>query len=246
MIAANVWDSPVTTVPVRVVIADRGRLFRESLAEVLTLPGQIEVLAADQDDPTGLERLLGLQPDLVLISAEGADEALFSRLRCLRARAPGVRLLVLVTEVSSSDVVSCIEAGASGCLARGQSLAELRQALLRAAAGESVVPQKLAGTLIRRLSELGREQRKRERLDSLSLTARELEILQLLAEGRNNKDIAEHLCLSIHTVKNHIHRVLEALGVHSRWEAAKVAVSKGWVPDRRSAPRSEGWAAQGG
>lgn len=245
MAAAGTWKAPRFERAVRLAIADQGRLFRESLAEVLAAPGHVEVVATDDDDLEGLERLVRQSPDLVLISTQQPDEPLLTRLRSLRASAPAVRLLVLTAESSNGAMLSCIEAGATGCLLRGQSLDELRQALLLAAAGETVYPLGLAGSLFRRLSDLGRERRRRERLDSLSLTARELEILQMIAEGRSNKEIAEQLCLSIHTVKNHIHRVLEVLGVHSRWEAAKLAVAKGWVPDRRASPRDAERPADG-
>lgn len=244
MIAAEPWMAPLSGAIVRVVIADRGRLFRESLAEVLASTGRVEVLGTDGDDPESLERIAKKGPDLMLISTEQADETLLTRLRELRANHPDLKLLVLALESSNAGMVGCIEAGAVGCLLRGQSLDELRDAVRAAATGEPVYPIGLAGSLFRRLSDLGRERRKRERLDSLSLTARELEILQMLAEGRNNKEIAQFLCLSIHTVKNHIHRVLEVLGVHSRWEAAKLAVTKGWVPDRRTSPYLSNWPAE--
>jgi DNA-binding NarL/FixJ family response regulator len=70
-------------------------------------------------------------------------------------------------------------------------------------------------------------------LDYLTLTARELEILHLVGDGLSNQEIASRLFLSVHTVKNHIHKILETLGVHSRWDAVRYAVEHGWLRDRR-------------
>jgi DNA-binding NarL/FixJ family response regulator len=89
--------------------------------------------------------------------------------------------------------------------------------------------------LFARLGELGRERKRRERLEVLELSPRELEILRLIADGLTNQEIGGQLYLSVHTVKNHVHRILDALAVQNRWAAVRHAVAKGWLQERRGA-----------
>ena len=101
------------------------------------------------------------------------------------------------------------------------------------ARGEIACSPRVAHSLFQRLASLGRERRRREKLDFLALTPRELEILRLIAAGLSNQEIAKKLFLSVHTVKNHVHKILETIGVHSRWAAVRHAVERGWINDRR-------------
>jgi DNA-binding NarL/FixJ family response regulator len=86
--------------------------------------------------------------------------------------------------------------------------------------------------LFDRLGRLGRERKRRDRLEILELTAREMEILRLIADGLTNRQIASRLYLSAYTVKNHVHRILDALGVQSRRAAVNHAYAKGWLRGR--------------
>ncbi|HEX6863555.1 MAG TPA: response regulator transcription factor, partial [Thermoanaerobaculia bacterium] len=131
---------------------------------------------------------------------------------------------VLGPRDSDSRILVCFEAGARGYLFRDQSLGELRSSIVEVARGETVRP-----------GDLGCARRRRDRPDRFHLTARELEILRLISDELSNQEIARRLRLSVHTVKNHIHKVLDTLGVESRRQAVRSAVEKGWLGDRRHA-----------
>ena len=146
---------------------------------------------------------------------------------------PALRILVLGRAESDEQVVDCLLAGAGGFLLRDQSLAEVAAAIEMVARGERVCTPGVMRLLFARLSELGRERKRRQRLEVLDLSAREMEILRLIADGLTNQEIASRLYLSVHTVKNHVHRILDVLGVHSRWGAVNHAFAKGWLIDRR-------------
>ena len=92
----------------------------------------------------------------------------------------------------------------------------------------------MAQALFSRLSELARTPKQRELTDSMPLTARELETLYFVAAGWSNNQIADHLCLSIYTVKNHVHNILKKLQVQSRLEAAEYANRRRWLPPRHA------------
>lgn len=217
----------------KLVIADRNRLFRECLASALGRDGHFDVVATFDRGEEAVGRLGARTADLLLVGMDCADRGILELIREVQERHPRVRVLVLGPGEVGRGVVDCFEAGARGYLVRDQSFSELRSALFGISNGDMVCPPRVAHLLFSRLAELGRQRRRCEKLEVLSLTPRELEILRLVADGLSNLQIAKQLFLSVHTVKNHVHKILETLGVHSRWEAVRHAVRKGWIPDRR-------------
>jgi DNA-binding NarL/FixJ family response regulator len=220
---------------VRLVVADSHRLFRECLAEVLRDDAgfaRVEVTDADQ---ASLARLDG-EPVDVLVLGGGEDGRLGELLRQACQRWPGAKILVLGTEEGEDEALALLRSGARGYLFRDQSLDELRDAILEVAAGATVCTPRIAHLLFSRLGELGRERRRDARLEVLELTSREIEILRLIGDGLKNQEIAKRLYLSVHTVKNHVHNILERLGVKSRWSAVTHASEKGWLQPKRRFP----------
>lgn len=219
----------------RLVILDHHQLFRECLAAALADSGNFEVRQLAWVGRVSVDRLSELEADVLLLGVADEEDDALDLVREVTARLPQIAVMLIGPAREESRVVDCLEAGAAGCVFPEQSLVEVLAAIESVARGETILPPRLAGTLFSRLASLGRERRRRERLSSLALTPREFEILRLVAEGLSNEEIAGRLYLSIHTVKNHIHKILETLGVTGRWEAAQLAVTKGWLPDLRRA-----------
>jgi two-component system nitrate/nitrite response regulator NarL len=169
----------------------------------------------------------------VLLLGCGANGQVHDLLRDAQRRWPAAKILVLGAEEGEAQALALLKAGARGFLFRDQSFAELRDAILEVAAGATVCTPRIAQLLFSRLAELGRERRRGERLEVLELTSREIEILRLIADGLKNQEIAKRLYLSVHTVKNHVHNILERLGVKSRWSAVTHASEKGWLQPKR-------------
>jgi DNA-binding NarL/FixJ family response regulator len=214
--------------PLDLLIVDSHQLFRECLAAVLGPPeGSFAVEIADGLEPA-LARLAARRFDVLLVGLDlpGAAELI----RQAAVRHPAARAVVLGGNEAGDLALAPFEAGARGYVLRDQSLSELRAAIERVAAGETVVTPEVAHQLFVRLSELGRESRRRRRLEFLDLTAREIEILDLIAQGLRNQEIADRLFLSVHTVKNHVHNMLERLGLETRAEAVRYARERGWLP----------------
>jgi two-component system nitrate/nitrite response regulator NarL len=221
---------------VRVVVLDSHRLFRECLAAALhDEAGFARVEVADADAGT-LARLSGGPPVDVLLLGCSEPGQLPELLRQVRERRPDIKILVLGGEEGQEEALALLRDGAKGYLFRDQSLAELSEAILEVATGATVCTPRIAHLLFTRLAELGRERRRDEQLDFLDLTARELEILRLIADGLKNQEIAKRLYLSVHTVKNHVHNILERLGVKSRWSAVTHACEKGWLQPKHRFP----------
>jgi DNA-binding NarL/FixJ family response regulator len=219
----------------RLMVLDSNQLFRECVASALRDEGGFARVEVAEASEAALARLTHGEPiDVLLVGdCNGSD---IEELVRVAHEASDVKILVLGVQEGQHAALPLMRAGAKGYLLRDQSLAELQSAILKVAAGEIVCTPHIANLLFSRLAELGRERRRDEQLDFLDLTARELEILHLIADGLKNQDIAARLNLSVHTVKNHVHNILERLGVKSRWGAVTHACDKGWLPQQRRFP----------
>lgn len=216
------------------VLVGRHRLFRECLAALLEGGGRVRVWGQVDDLDQVVERINGCAPDLALVDLSRPDDAGYRRLRDLTSYGSGIRVVVLGLSDEEDEFLRCIEAGATGYVLQESSVEDLDTALERVLAGEVFCSPRVTFSMFRRLGELAREQRRREQVEALDLTPREMEVLRLIAEGLTNRQIAGQLCLSVYTVKNHVHNVLEKLDVGNREAAVKVAYRRRWLRDRRS------------
>jgi DNA-binding NarL/FixJ family response regulator len=173
------------------------------------------------------------EPDVILVDLSLAAVLELEQIRMLGRQCPGGKVLVLGSGKEEADIVRCIEAGASGYLLKDSSLDDLNEAIVQVANGGAACSACLHQTLFNHLAELAEGHRGVDRAAAFELSAREFEILQLLADGLSNKQIAAHLCLSIHTVKNHVHHVLEKLAVEDRHAAVETARQQGWLGSSR-------------
>jgi two-component system, NarL family, nitrate/nitrite response regulator NarL len=191
------------------------RLYREGLCEILSQREGIEVAgaAADVDSALPVIRELVAEPDVVLLDI-GAPDGLLA-LRELASTVPGVRILAITVPDRDSDVVACAESGAAGFVTRGASLEQLVDALESVARGEVLCSPRITAALVQRVGMLARE-----RAGEGQLTQREREILTLIDAGFSNKSIAQRLSIEVPTVKNHVHRIIEKMGVTNRAQAA--------------------------
>ncbi|HZF07982.1 MAG TPA: response regulator transcription factor [Thermoanaerobaculia bacterium] len=224
------------TAPLHLLIAARQPLFRECLAATLEQGGfTVEIAEVGDGAVRPALACLADRPADVLLVGLDLPEGAALLLRQVKSRFPDVAMLVVGSAQESEEILACLEAGARGYVLREQTLPELQAAIERVVRGEAVVTPEAAHRLFRRLGELGRESRRRRQLEFLDLTARELQILGLIAQGLSNQEVADRLCLSIHTVKNHVHNLLERLGLTTRAEAVEYARARGWLqrPERR-------------
>jgi len=211
-------DVPV----VRVLIVDDHQMFASSLAHALKAePG---VLVTGQAASLSEARALVVSsaPDVVLLDHRLPDGDGVGALSDLRELRPSARVLVLTAAASDRVLVAAMEAGAAGFISKTQQLEDVIEGVRAAAQGESVVSPKLLARLLPRLQRQGR-------VPGADLTDREREILDLLADGLSNADIAAQLTLSVHTVRNHVANMSAKLGAHSKLEVLAIAVRDGLV-----------------
>lgn len=218
---------------ISLVIADSHPLFRRCLVSALADDEQFQVAGEAEGFDDVLYSPALRQADVLLLGLDHEGPTGAEMTRAVLSRSPQMKLLLLGHDDSEEQILDYLQQGARGYLFRRQPLAELLRALEVVARGETACSPHVAHRLFARLGDLGRKRRLRERLERLTLTSRELEILRLIADGLSNQEIARRLFLSVHTVKNHVHKILDTLGVSSRLAAVNHAFAKGWLTDRR-------------
>jgi DNA-binding NarL/FixJ family response regulator len=202
---------------IRLVIADDHPVVRAGLGGLLATQPDFELVgeAANGHEVAALVRRLA--PDVVLVDMQMPELDGVGAIREMATHSPGTRVLVLSTFDSDADVLRAVEAGATGYLLKDTPSDELFRAIRATARGESVLSPRAASRLVGRT----------RKADEPSLSARELEVLALVARGTSNKIIARELHISETTVKTHLLHVFTKLGVDDRTAAVTVALGKG-------------------
>lgn len=210
--------------PPKVIVVDDHDLFRKNLVAMLKERG-IAVIGEATLAADGLRQASELQPDVVLMELSMPGMSGIEATQRLAAAAPLVRVLVLTVVADDRYVLDALLAGACGYVLKEASIDEIVAGVWAAARGESMISPRVASRLVARL----RQAEAAPALDGAELTTREREILELLAEGLDNTQIAEALHLSQHTVKNYVSSILVKLQVENRIQAAVRAVRGGMV-----------------
>ena len=172
---------------------------------------------------------LPVSTDLVLVAASGDFAELEERIQAAKRLYREAKVLVLGVANARNDILGCIEAGASAYTLSDASLSEVLGTMRSVHAGGMVCPPEVAGYLFERLASIKREMGASQPSKLDQFTRREAQILQLVADGLSNKEIASLLGLELQTVKNYVHNILEKLRVQNRRAAASVARSEGLV-----------------
>ncbi|KAB2334554.1 response regulator transcription factor [Cytobacillus depressus] len=216
---------------IKVMIVDDQPLIREGLGSLLNLREGIEVIGSAVDGADALKKALALMPDIVLMDIRMPNVNGVEGTRRLREKAPQIKVLMLTTFSDSEYIFDALEEGASGYLLKDMSTDTIVQAILTVHHGGVVLPKDFTTDV---LTELRMRQMKEERSSdhlppsSLSeLTSRELEVLRLLGQGLNNKEIADRLFITEGTVKNHVSNIIQKLELRDRTQAAIFAVRYG-------------------
>jgi DNA-binding NarL/FixJ family response regulator len=207
---------------VRVIVVDDQRLIREGVSSLLDLQPGIEVIGTAADGREAVELAERLRPDVALMDVRMPVLDGIDAVTELRRRVPGCRVLMLTTFDDEEYVVGAVRAGANGYLFKDLPAADLAQAVRLAHAG---VDQHDPAAVARLLSALDRTGP--SDVDDIPLTARELDVLRLLAAGASNREIATRLFVSEGTVKNHVSTILSRLGLRDRTQAAIYARDRG-------------------
>lgn len=228
---------PVQVETTKIVLADDHQLFREGVKRIIELESDMEVIAECADGEEVITVCRNLLPDIVLMDINMPNVNGVEATQAVREHCPDTRVIVLSIHDDEAYVFETLRTGASGYLLKDMEAEDLVEAVRLVARGDAYIHPKVTGKLIdefRRLSD-GEGASGRFRTMPLNsgwrnvLTRREMEVLKLMAEGRSNRAIGEHLFISEKTVKNHVSSILQKMDVQDRTQAVVKAIKSGWV-----------------
>jgi DNA-binding NarL/FixJ family response regulator len=211
----------------RVLLVDDHDLFRTGLRTLLEEQG-IQIVGEAQSGTEALRLLREVAPEVVVMDLNMPGISGVEATRQMTMIAPLTRVLVLTISDQDADVMDAILAGACGYLLKDSSIDELMAGIRAAAAGESLVSPAIATKVLQRLRATSASPREAETIRS-ELSDREIQVLKLIANGKDNAQIAGELHISPKTVKNHISNILMKLQIENRIQAAVYAVRSGIV-----------------
>ena len=212
---------------VTILLADDHTLVRQGVRKILEEQLDWTVIEVARDGREAVKKVLELQPDVAVLDIAMPLLNGIEATRQIVRRAPNVRVLILSMHADEAYVVQALQAGAKGYLLKDSADVDLVHAVTAVAAGKSffspAVASVMLGDYVRHLAEKGVVDRYQ------LLSEREREVLQLVAEGRSNKEVAELLCLSPATVETHRAHILQKLDVHNTAELVLFAVRRGVI-----------------
>ena len=215
----------------RLLLVDDHALFREGLIALLSYQHDFTVVGEAEDAESALSQARALQPDIVLMDIQLPGEDGVSATARLKMEMPAVMVVMLTVRDETETLFEAIKAGAQGYLVKNVRSRELLEQLRALARGEAAISRRMAARILEEVRGQAEPMEPEE-----ELTARELEVLELVVARLSNAEIAEHLVVSEHTVKNHMKSILSKLHLRNRHQAAAYGVARGWLP-RPKRPR---------
>lgn len=215
---------------IRVLICDDQTVVREGLAAILSTDPEIEVVGLACHGQEALHLMAEARPQVVLMDLQMPVMNGVQATQQVRLHYPEVHVLVLTTYAEDEWVFDAIRAGASGYLLKDTRRDDLIAAIKGTSAGRSFLDPAIAGKVMQQATAGPRAPAPRER-QAEALTEREMDVLELLAQGLSNPEIAQRLHLAPGTVRNYVSAILQKLGVSDRTQAAVVALRRGLVDD---------------
>lgn len=207
---------------IKIVLADDHPIVREGLASVLETQPDFEVVGQANDGAEAVDVVSALKPDVVLLDLEMPHLDGVQALRAMRAENPGLKALVFTAFDTDERIIGAVQAGARGYLLKGAPRDDLFNAIRVVAQGGSTLQPVVAAKLMERMSSPAAPGEE-------PLTEREREVLQFMARGLQNKEIAQQLVISERTVKFHVSAILAKLGAGNRTEAVRLAMQRSLI-----------------
>ncbi len=209
-----------STKKLRLLIADDHHLVRDGLKALLSSLFEIQSIHEAADGEEAVEKALSTKPDLILLDVQMPKMNGLEALKVIKKALPQAKVIMLTILDEDEAVSEALKLGAEGYLIKHSTTEELKNAINKVIMGESYVSPETAANIIKSLTEEKTQQQKKK------LTSREIEILQLMSEGKTNKEIAYALNLSEQTVKTHAKKIFRKMNVADRAQAVAEGLRK--------------------
>jgi two-component system NarL family response regulator len=207
---------------VPVFLIEDNRLLRDGLTAMLGAQG-LKVIATARSGGEALRQVAKLKPQLVLLDSALGDRDSLRLVEAVRKVSPEIKVIVMHLLPAHEDIVAYVRAGVSGFIMKDASVAEFVATIRSVADGASVLPPLMTGTLFSHVAAQALSGGRRSVKAATRMTSREREVTGLIAKGLGNREIAGRLGIAAHTVKSHVHNILEKLALHTRLEVAAYA-----------------------
>ena len=220
-----------TSRAVPIFLIEDNRLLRDGITTMLAEQG-LKVIATAGSAKEALTQVQRLEPHVVLLDSAICDVDCLALVAAVRAASKDVKVIVMDLLPSHEDVVEFVRAGVAGFILKDATVEEFVGTIRAVADGAHVLPRPLTGALFAHVSERVKARGKRGVKAAVRMTRREREVVTLIAEGASNKEIAERLKVATHTIKSHVHNILEKLALHTRLQVAAFAHAERAQPAR--------------
>jgi DNA-binding NarL/FixJ family response regulator len=214
--------------PIRLLIADDHPVVRDGLRAMLSTQPDFQIVGEAANGVEAVQLTERLKPDVLLLDLEMPDLDGVSALTQIRAANSQARVIIVTAYDTDERIVQAVVAGAQGYLLKGAPREEIFRAIRVVHGGGSLLQPIVASKLMQHVSQRASQQANQP-AEADALTPRELEVLELLAQGKSNKQIAQELFISERTTKFHVSSILAKLAARNRTEAVKIAVQRGLV-----------------
>ena len=209
--------------PIRIFIADDNALLLEGLETMLGDQEDFIVVGTAPNGNKAVEQIKDSLPEVALIDIGMPDKDGLEVTKILHQDFPQIKVIILGLIDLTDEIMACIEAGATGYILKESSFEYLVEGIRLVHKNETFCSPRMAASLFSRIAELTNESKTKTVTESVKLTTRELDVINLIAEGLPNKEIAKQLFIETQTVKNHIHNILDKLQLHNRFETVQYA-----------------------
>ena len=205
-----------------VVLIDDNRLVRDGLSALLSAQG-LSVVATARSGQEAMRQVARVKPQLVLLDSALGDREGSQFVQEIRRNFPDIKVIVMGLLPAHDEFVEFVKAGVAGFILKDATIDVFIATILAVANGQSVLPPLMTGTLFSHVAAQARARGRRGAKAAVRMTARERQVIGLIADGLSNKEIADRLHVATHTVKSHVHNILEKLTLHTRLEVAAYA-----------------------
>lgn len=211
---------------IRLLLVEDNRLLREGLAALLTDHPDIRVLTALGTNESILKKIHSYRPHILLLDLGLRSQNSLQLVKNTRKDSPATRIIVMDLIPTQADVLQFVRAGVSGFILKDATLDDFLKTIRSVAEGAKVLPPLLTASLFSQIVDHavnGTGGTSSMLMESMRMTRRERQVIELIADGLTNKEIAQKLHLSTYTVKSHVHNILEKLALHTRVQIARYA-----------------------
>jgi two-component system response regulator DegU len=209
---------------IKLLVIEDNRLLREGITAMIKEQSDLKVVAALGTSENILKKINTLKPNVALLDLGLRSQNSLQVVKSVKKNFTGVKIIVMDLVPVQEEVLEFVQAGVSGFILKDATVDDFLRTIRSVAQGNKVLPPHLTGSLFSQIVEHAVRGPKRSSLiKSVRMTKREKQVIELVADGLTNKEIAQKLHLSTYTVKSHVHNILEKLALHTRVQIAKYA-----------------------